>query len=135
MQDSIFTKIIKGEIPAHKIYEDDKTIAILDIHPKQPGHTLIVPKIQIDQLWDLDPIYYQAVMETSRKVALRIREVLRPARVGVIVEGVDVNHAHIHLIPFNTPEEFHAYRDMNVTADDKELAIMEDKLKLTDNKL
>ena len=73
-------------------------------------------------------------METCRKVALRIREVLKPARVGVIVEGVDVNHAHVHLIPFNTPEEFHAYRDMNKAADNKELAIMEDKLKFMDEK-
>jgi histidine triad (HIT) family protein len=134
MQDSIFTKIIKGEIPAYKIYEDNKTIAILDIHPKQPGHTLVIPKIQVDQLWDLDSIYYQAVMETCRKVALRIRDVLKPARVGVIVEGVDVNHAHVHLIPFNTPEEFHAFRDMNKATDDKDLAIMEDKLKLMSNK-
>jgi histidine triad (HIT) family protein len=133
MQDSIFTKIIKGEIPAYKIYEDNKTIAILDIHPKQPGHTLVIPKIQVDQLWDLDSIYYQAVMETCRKVALRIRDVLKPARVGVIVEGVDVNHAHVHLIPFNTPEEFHAFRDMNKATDDKDLAIMEDKLKLMSN--
>jgi histidine triad (HIT) family protein len=130
MQDSIFTKIIKNEIPAHIIYEDDKTIAILDVHPKQPGHTLVIPKIQIDQLWDLDPMYYQAVMATCQKVALRMRDVLEVARIGAIVEGVDVNHAHVHLVPFNTPEEFHAQRDMNIAADGKDLAIMADRLTL-----
>jgi histidine triad (HIT) family protein len=72
MQDSIFTKIIKGEIPSHKVYEDDKTIAFLDINPTQPGHTLVVPKKQVEFLWDLDTDDYQAVMETARKVcALR----------------------------------------------------------------
>src|ERR1035441_9554415 len=82
MADSIFTKIIKGEIPCHKIYEDDKTFAFLDIHPKQPGHVLVVPKQETDHIWDLPDEEYLAVMTTVKKVSLRIREVLKPSRVG-----------------------------------------------------
>src|ERR1700752_4771420 len=100
MQDSIFTKIIRGEIPAEKIYEDDKTIAFLDIHPITPGHTLVVPKKQIDHLWDLPDEDYLALMQTAKKVANRQRQVLNPQRVGVHVVGVDVPHAHIHVFPF-----------------------------------
>jgi histidine triad (HIT) family protein len=131
MQDSIFMRIIKGEIPAYKIYEDDKTLAFLDIHPIQPGHTLVVPKLQVDQLWDLDPVYYQAVMETCRKVAFKMREALKPIRVGAQVEGIDINHAHVHLIPFRTPAEFHNIPDMNNPARAEDLAAMAKKLTLT----
>jgi histidine triad (HIT) family protein len=106
MADSIFTKIIKGEIPANKIYEDELTLAFLNIYPDQPGHTLVIPKKQIDHLWDLPDEDYVAVMETSKKVANRIREVLKPERVGVKVVGEEVPHAHVHLIPFNTVKEF-----------------------------
>jgi histidine triad (HIT) family protein len=106
MVDSIFTKIINGEVPANKIYEDELTLAFLNIYPDQPGHTLVIPKKQIDHLWDLPDGDYIAVMETSKKVANRIREVLKPERVGVKVVGEEVPHAHVHLIPFNTVEEF-----------------------------
>ncbi|MGD0284000.1 MAG: HIT domain-containing protein [Candidatus Saccharimonadales bacterium] len=133
MQDSIFMRIIKGEIPAYKIYEDDKTFAFLDIHPIQPGHTLVIPKVQVDQLWDLDPVYYQAVMETCRKIAHKMRDVLKPIRVGAQVEGIDVNHAHVHLIPFKTPEEFHNIPDMNKPASDIDLAEMAKKLIITES--
>jgi histidine triad (HIT) family protein len=71
MEDSIFTKIIKGDVPAHKIYEDEHTIAFLDIHPAKPGHTLVVPKEQTDHIWDLTEEAYQAVMVTCRKAATR----------------------------------------------------------------
>ena len=77
MADSIFTKIIKGEIPCHKIYEDELTFAFLDLHPKMPGHVLVIPKKQIDHLWDLQTVDYQALMSASKKIATRIREVLR----------------------------------------------------------
>ena len=69
MQDSIFSKIINGEIPCHKIYEDDKTFAFLDIYPTSPGHTLVIPKIQVDKIYDLPDDYYVAVFETGRKLA------------------------------------------------------------------
>lgn len=128
MQDSIFTKIIKGEIPCHKVYEDDKTLAFLDIHPIQPGHTLVVPKSQIDHLWDLAEEDYQAVMETSKKVADRLREVLQPVRVGVQVLGLDVPHAHVHVFPFNTTAEFRHVPDPQAEPDHDALAEMAKKL-------
>src|SRR2546428_10820249 len=96
-QDSIFTKIIKGEIPSHKIYEDDKTFAFLDIHPVQPGHVLVVPKVQVEFVWDLGREEYAALMATIQKVALRLREILGVPYVGEQIIGVDVPHAHIHL--------------------------------------
>jgi len=108
MQDSIFTKIIKGEIPSHKVYEDEKTLAFLSIYPSVEGHTLVIPKAQVESLWDLSTDDYQALMETTRKVALRLRDVFDVERVGEKVIGLDVPHAHIHLVPFNTPEEYYA---------------------------
>ena len=108
MQDSIFTKIIKGEIPSHKVYEDEKTLAFLSIYPSVEGHTLVIPKAQVESLWDLSTDDYQALMETTRKVALRLRDVFDVERVGEKVIGLDVPHAHVHLVPFNTPEEYYA---------------------------
>lgn len=106
MEDSIFTKIIKGEIPANKIYEDEKTLAFLNIYPDTPGHTLVVPKKQIDHLWDLPDEDYQAVMSTCKKVALHLRKTLGVERVGVKVIGEEVPHAHVHLVPFNDHHEY-----------------------------
>ena len=108
MQDSLFTKIIKGEIPSHKVYEDDKTLAFLSIYPSVPGHTLVIPKTQVESLWDLNADDYLAVMQTAQKVALRLRDVLKVERVGEKVVGLDIPHAHIHLVPFNAAEEYYA---------------------------
>lgn len=108
MEDSIFTKIIKGEIPAHKIYEDDKTIAFLTIQPVREGHTLVVPKTQVDQYIDLPDDDYDAMWRTVKKVASRIREVTGKERVGVVIKGIDVSHAHVHLIPFDKGESLMA---------------------------
>ncbi len=128
MTDSIFTKIIKGEMPCHKIYEDDKTLAFLDIHPTQPGHTLVVPKVQVWQLWNLDAEDYEAVMVTTKKVALRLREVLGRKRIGEQVMGLDIDHAHVHLIPFDTIDEFYYRPDMAAEPDHVALAAMAAKL-------
>jgi len=106
MPDSVFTKIINGDIPCHKIYEDEHTFAFLDNHPSQLGHTLVVPKKQVESLWELSEPDYQAVMETVKKVARRLKEVLGIKYVGMEVIGVDVPHAHVHVIPFNTTAEF-----------------------------
>jgi histidine triad (HIT) family protein len=108
MQDSIFTKIVNGELPSHKVYEDDLTLAFLSIYPSVVGHTLVIPKKQVEALWDLDTKTYAAVMDTTRKVAVRLRDALNVERVGERVIGLDVPHAHVHLVPFNTPEEFYA---------------------------
>lgn len=130
MPDSIFTKIIKGDIPCHKIYEDNKTLAFLDIHPVQPGHTLIIPKQQIEFVWDLDDEDYQAVMAATKKVAKRLREVLGTKYVGERIVGIDVPHAHIQLIPFNIVDEFKAPQDMESEPDHAALAAMAKKLAL-----
>lgn len=129
MKDSIFTKIIKGEIPSHKIYEDDKTLAFLDIHPVQPGHVLIVPKNQVEFVWDLPEPDYQALMQTAQKVAKRLKEVLDVPYIGEQVIGVDVPHAHLHLIPFSNVHEFRNIPDMNAEPDHPNLAEMAKRLK------
>ena len=124
--ESIFTKIIKGEIPSHKIYEDEKTFAFLDIQPIKPGHTLVVPKKQVD-IWDLSEEDYQALMLTVRRVAHRIQEVLDPKRVGIQVVGVDVdNHAHVHVFPFNNMAE---YRQIPAPVDYEDLREIAKKLR------
>ena len=101
MEDSIFTKIIKGEIPCHKIYEDDQALAFLDIAPYTYGHTLVISKKQINHLWDLEDQLYQHLMSVAKKIANRQREILKPERVGMILEGFAVPHAHIHVFPMN----------------------------------
>jgi histidine triad (HIT) family protein len=109
MDETIFTKIIKGEIPCHKVYEDDWTLAMVDINPIQPGMVLVVAKKQVDHLWDLPDEDYQAMMTTVRKVARRLREVFPDkARVGMIVEGFEVPHAHVKIFPINSGNELRA---------------------------
>lgn len=98
---SIFTKIIKGEIPSYKIAEDDRFYAFLDIHPLAKGHTLVVPKVEIDYLFDLEDDLLGDMMVFARKVALAIDETMDCKRVGVAVLGLEVPHAHIHLVPIN----------------------------------
>lgn len=129
-EDSIFTKIIKGEIPSHKIYEDELTLAFLDIHPVQPGHTLIIPKKQIEFVWDLPDKDYQAVMSTTKKVAQKLRDVLSVTYVGERIVGVDVPHAHVQLIPFNTVDEYKASQDMHSEPDHDALAELAAKLRI-----
>lgn len=128
MEESIFTKIIKGEIPCHKIYEDDLTFAFLDIHPKTPGHTLVIPKKQVEFVWDLDDATYQALMATAKKVALRIREVIGKTYVGESVIGEQVPHAHIHIYPFDTLEESRRVPDPNTEPDHAALDAVAKKL-------
>ncbi len=122
MEESIFTKIIKGEIPCYEVYEDEHTLAFLDIHPAQPGHTLVIPKKQIEFVWDLDDETYQAVMATSKKVAQHLKKVLQVPYIGEQVIGIDVPHAHIHLIPFSTVEEFRHTPDLQAEPDHEQLA-------------
>ncbi len=128
MQDSIFTKIVKGDIPAHKIYEDEYVLAFLDIHPVQPGHTLIIPKKQVEFVWDLPADDYRSVMDAAQKVARRLREVLDVPYVGEQVIGVDVPHAHVHLIPFHTVSEFRAVPDVDSQPDHAALSELAKKL-------
>lgn len=96
---SIFTKIIQGEIPCYKIAEDDQHFAFLDINPIAEGHTLVVPKKEVDYIFDLEDETVSQLMVFAKKVALAIDESLGTIRTGVIVEGLEVPHAHIHLVP------------------------------------
>ena len=102
---SLFSKIVDGEIPCQKIYEDETTLAFLDIMPATPGHILVIPKRQVEFVWDLSDEDYTAVMATTRKVAHRIREVLNPKYVGELIVGTDVPHAHVHVVPFDESRE------------------------------
>jgi histidine triad (HIT) family protein len=128
MSDSVFTKIIKGEIPCHKIYEDKLCFAFLDIHPKTPGHTLVVPKKQVDEFQDLPEEDYLAVMKTVKAVANRQKDVLGAKRVGVEIIGGDVPHAHVHVFPFSDISEYRRIVDMATEPDHNELAEMAKKL-------
>lgn len=126
---SIFTKIVNGEIPSHKVYEDDKTLAFLNIYPSVPGHVLVVPKAQVDHLDDLDEETYLAVMTTVRKVMKRVKEVLGTKRACVKVQGFDVPHAHIHVIGCDTPADFFAQENHAQEPDHAALAAMAERLK------
>ena len=129
MDDSIFTKIINGEIPCHKVYEDDDVFAFLDIHPINTGHTLVVPKRQVEFLWDLDDDTYQKVMAAASKIARHMRATLDVDYVGMQVIGVDVPHAHVHLIPFNDVSEYHNIPDNHADPNHGALAATARKLK------
>ena len=102
MSDSIFTKIIKGEIPCYKIAEDDRFIAFLDVFPIKKGHTLVVPKVQIDYLFDLDDSLLSDLMIFAKKVAQKMQSEISCERIGIAVIGLEVPHAHIHLVPLDT---------------------------------
>lgn len=98
--ESIFSKIIAGEIPCYKIYEDEKTLAFLDIHPETPGHTLVVPKVEVDKLYELQMEDYLAVMKTVKMLASRMEKILGKRTLMKVI-GTDVPHAHVHLVSFD----------------------------------
>jgi histidine triad (HIT) family protein len=96
---SIFTRIINGEIPSYRVAEDDRFIAFLDVRPLKPGHTLVVPKKEVDYIFDLDEETLAGMMLFAQKVASAMKEVIECKRIGVAVIGLEVPHAHIHLVP------------------------------------
>lgn len=99
---SIFTRIINGEIPCHKIAEDENYLAFLDINPLVKGHTLVIPKMEVDYIFDLDEATLAGLMIFAQKVAKGIKAAVACNRIGVSVIGLEVPHAHVHLIPINT---------------------------------
>ena len=99
---TIFTKIISGELPSHKVWEDEKHFAFLDIRPAQPGHTLVIPKREVSYLFDLTEEEHEELWTAARKVARNMKEQLKCERVVVTVIGWEVPHVHIHLIPTNS---------------------------------
>ena len=102
---SIFTKIINGDIPCYKVAETDDFLAFLDINPNAKGHTLCIPKKEVDKIFDLDESAYSGLMNFSRKVAIAIQKTINCKRVGMSVIGLEVPHAHVHLIPLNSMED------------------------------
>jgi histidine triad (HIT) family protein len=102
---SIFTKIINGEIPAYKIAEDENYLAFLDVNPNAKGHTLCIPKQEINKIFDMDEDLYLGLMKFSRKVAIALEKTIVCKRVGVAVIGLEVPHTHVHLIPLNEMDE------------------------------
>ena len=117
---SIFSKIISGEIPAHKIGENDRFLAFLDITPLQHGHTLVIPKEEVDYIFDMDDELLADMMVFAKQCAVRIKSAFPCRKVGVAVVGLEVPHAHIHLVPIN------AVSDMNFSRE---------KMKLTQEEL
>lgn len=98
---SVFSKIINGELPAYKVAETDKFLAFLDINPNAKGHTLCIPKEEVNKIFDLDKETYGGLMEFSRKVAIGLEKSVSCKRVGMAVVGLEVPHVHVHLIPLN----------------------------------
>lgn len=107
---TIFTKIIKGEIPCYKIAEDENYFAFLDINPLRAGHTLVVPKDETDYIFDLDDTHLTGIILFSRKIAAAIKNVIPCNRIGVAILGLEVPHAHIHLVPMDTMDDINFKR-------------------------
>lgn len=100
---SVFTKILNGQIPSEIIYQDEVCFAIFDISPIREGHMLVIPKVQIDNVLDLDEATYSHLMKVSKEIASKLKKILEVERVIFIIEGFAVPHVHIHLLPSNTP--------------------------------
>lgn len=112
---SIFTKIIEGQIPCYKIAEDDQFIAFLDVNPNAEGHTLCVPKQEINKIFDMDEAHYLQLMQFSRKVAKALEKSVDCKRIGMSVIGLEVPHVHVHLIPLTDMEDARFQRKVSLS--------------------
>lgn len=117
---SIFTRIINGEIPCYKIAEDDRHIAFLDVNPVQPGHVLVVPKHEVSYIFDLDDEEYQSLTLFAKRVAEALKKAVPCKRVGVAVIGLEVPHAHIHLIPLTNEGDMDFGKKKTLPAEEME---------------
>jgi len=124
---SIFSRIIAGEIPCHKIWEDDRFFAFLDIHPYRPGMTLVVPKAEIDNAFAMDDATYCAFLTAAKKLVPAIKTATDAARVGLMIEGLEIPHAHIKLIPINTAGDMDSTNAQPATPE--ELATMAERIR------
>lgn len=124
--DSVFTKIINGTLPAFRLWESNLAIAILDIQPINPGHTLLIPKQQIVDIFDLPDELYHSLWQTAKWLAPLIQQAMECQRVGIAVEGFSVPHVHIHLVPVNSINELNPERA--VTASPEQLTIVQNKI-------
>jgi histidine triad (HIT) family protein len=112
---TIFTKIIKGEIPSYKIAEDDNFLAFLDVNPNAKGHTLCIPKQEINKIFDLEDDLYLGLMQFSKKIAIALEKTVPCKRIGMAVVGLEVPHAHVHLIPLNEMDEMRFQNKVTMT--------------------
>ena len=134
MPDSIFTKIIKGDIPSHKVYEDNYTFAFMDIHPIQAGQILVVTKKPAETFIDLPDEDYRALWSTVRKISIQMKRVFpEKKRIGIMVEGLEVPHTHVKIFPINSSDEFRAEPSVS-EPDNAKLSAMAEKLKLEGDK-
>ncbi|CAD0002800.1 MULTISPECIES: HIT family protein [Flavobacterium] len=117
---SIFTKIVNGEIPAYKIAEDDNFLAFLDVNPNAKGHTLCIPKQEIDKIFDIEDELYLGLMKFSKKIAIALEKTVPCKRVGIAVVGLEVPHAHVHLIPLNEMDEMRFVNKVSLSKDEFE---------------
>lgn len=118
---SIFTKIVNGEIPAYKIAEDDNYLAFLDINPNAKGHTLCIPKKEIDKIFDIEDELYLGLMKFSKKIAIALEKTVPCKRVGMAVVGLEVPHAHVHLIPLNEMDEMRFQNKVSLSKEQFEI--------------
>ncbi|HLW30700.1 MAG TPA: HIT family protein [Aequorivita sp.] len=125
---TIFTKIIDGELPSYKVYEDENFIAFLDINPNTKGHTLCVPKEEIDKIFDMGEYMFLQLMQFSRKVALALEKTVPCKRVGMAVVGLEVPHVHVHLIPLNEMDDIRFTKKVKMTSE--EFANLAEAIKL-----
>ncbi|WP_284653727.1 HIT family protein [Flavobacterium terrisoli] len=117
---SIFTKIVNGEIPAYKIAEDDNYLAFLDVNPNAKGHTLCIPKQEINKIFDMEEEHYLGLMQFSRKVAKAVEKTVPCKRIGVAVVGLEVPHVHVHLIPLHDMDDMRFQRKVALTREEFE---------------
>ena len=108
---SIFSRIVAGEIPCYKVAEDEKYFAFLDISPVAKGHTLVIPKHEVDYIFDLDDEEYAGLMAFAKKVAAAMKKVMPCKRIGVAVLGLEVPHTHIHLVPINKESDMNFFKE------------------------
>lgn len=117
---SIFTKIVNGEIPAYKIAEDENYLAFLDVNPNAKGHTLCIPKQEIDKIFDMDEELYLGLMKFSKRIAAALEKTVPCKRVGIAVVGLEVPHAHVHLIPLNEMDEMRFINKVSLSKEEFE---------------
>ena len=129
MEDSVFTRIIRGELPSHKVYEDNKTMVIVPLHPIAKGHLLVIPKMQVDQFYELPEDDYAALWSTVKKTSQKLKQTLNTKRVGLKVIGLDVPHAHIHVIAFDELDEYNQTENSTTEPDHTALASIAETLK------
>jgi len=125
---TIFTKIINGEIPCHKVAEDNQFLAFLDINPVAEGHTLVIPKVEVDYIFNLDDDAYAGLMLFAKRVARALPKAVPCLRIGVAVIGLEVPHTHVHLVPLNSMQDIN-FSKPKLTPRPEELAAVAEKIR------